>query len=85
MAALSKNEKMLFELVDMWINECDYLRQINSEIYKNTQLFEHGYESNFDENLHNFFAKKITRFQKEINELYKLLPDKYFERKNNAK
>lgn len=80
MAALSKNEKMLYELVDMWIDQCDYLRQINSELYKNTQLYEHGYESNFDENLHDFFAKKITRFQKEINELYKLLPENYFKR-----
>lgn len=76
MANLSKNEKILKELLEMWLKENDFLRQINHELYTHTELYEHGYEKNFDTNLHNFFAKKITRFNKERNELYLLISDK---------
>lgn len=82
MENLSNNERQLFELIDMWIEENEYMKRINQTLYENTQLFEHGYEINFDEKLHNFFASKITRFQKDTNKLYSLLPEKYFKWNN---
>lgn len=56
-----------------WIRTNRALMQLNKRLYERTELYEHGYERNFDEDLHNFFAKKITRFKKDENELLKLI------------
>lgn len=74
MCKLPKYKKWLKDLVEIWIQENEYLKQINHELYTHTELFENGYERDFDEKLHNFFAKKITRFERDKQELWKLLP-----------
>lgn len=74
MSNLPKYKRFLKDLVEMWIQENEYLKQINHELYTHTELFENGYERDFDERLHNFFAKKITRFEHDKHELWKLLP-----------
>lgn len=60
----------------LWIYKNDDLRIANKWLYEHTEYFERGYESDFDEKLHHFFAKKITRFNKEYNELTSLIPQK---------
>ena len=57
-----------------WIFVGKYLkREINKLLYEKTELFEGKTHLDFKEDLHNFFAKKICRFQKEENELLKIL------------
>lgn len=66
----------LLELIKEWLHHNDKLRQINKYLYDHTELFENKYEMDFQTDKHNFFAKKITRYTKEENELIKLLNDK---------
>lgn len=68
-------KQILAIFITGWIAETKKLKDINHYLYEHTELFENGYESEFDELLHNFFAKKITRYTKELNELYLLVPD----------
>lgn len=76
---LSEYKTIQAEWIKAWLIANDQLRRINKELYERTELFERGYEDDFDENLHNFFAKKITRFNKEHNELLKLLSNEVIE------
>lgn len=76
MEELSPNEIEFKEWAYAWLNLNAKLRKINKVLYERTEWYEHGYERNFDKKLHNFFAKKITRFKKEENELFNLLPEK---------
>lgn len=65
--------------IKIWIYKNDDLRLANKWLYEHTEYFERGYESDFDEKLHHFFAKKITRFTKEYNELIKLVTPELYE------
>lgn len=62
--------------ISKWKLYNNKLREVNKYLYENTELFENyskQYLHYFDDDLHNFFAKKITRFSKEENELNRLL------------
>lgn len=76
MENLSTNENTLALYIAAWIKANRTLKEFNHILYERTELYEHGYERNFNEKLHNFFAKKITRFSKEENELLNLLNGK---------
>lgn len=75
----STYQKELALWLKIWIYKNDDLRIANKWLYEHTELFERGYESDFDEKLHHFFAKKITRFNKEYNELTNLIPKNIWE------
>lgn len=42
-------------------------------MYQHTEYFENTIIYDFEEELHDFFSKKITRFTKENNQIYKML------------
>lgn len=65
--------------IKIWIYKNDDLRIANKWLYEHTEYFERGYESDFDEELHHFFAKKITRFIKDYNELLSLITPEFYE------
>lgn len=70
----------LAQWLEAWMETNERLRIINKHLYEHTEYYENKYEWEFEQELHNFFAKKITRFSKEIIELYKILDDmKYSE------
>ena len=61
------------ELIALWLNTNDKLRQINKIIYNKTELFEQKYMTEYRQELFSYFAAKITRYTRDENELYKLL------------
>lgn len=77
MIKLPKNKQLLKDAILIWLKTNNELREINKLIYEHTEFFENGYESNFDEEFHNFFAKKITRFAKEQHQLFNLMDDNF--------
>lgn len=76
-----KNDELSL-LISIWMYYNEKLREINNELYCRTELYEGKYEYEFAENLHNFFAKKITRFNKDLNTLYKVIEQEEIITKN---
>lgn len=61
------------KILNKWIKLNSQLRELNSYIYNETELFEEKNMMDYRENLFNFFAGKITRFTKDENKLKELL------------
>lgn len=66
--------KNLAKAIVKWMYHNEKLKQINSYLYNNTELFEQDKMSDYMEDLYAFFAAKITRFTKDHNDLAKKLP-----------
>lgn len=67
------NENLLLELIVEWMYHNEKLREINKYLYEHTELFEKRYENNYNFDLYDFFAGKITTFTRNYNELTKRL------------
>lgn len=67
------NENLLLELIVEWMHHNDKLREINKYLYEHTELFEKKYENQYNFDLYDFFAGKITTFTRNYNELTKKL------------
>lgn len=66
-----KTELALY--LSKWVDATEKIRDINKYLYEHTDLFEQENIADFPEELYSFFAGKITRYQKDINQLYKLV------------
>lgn len=67
------NENLLLELIVEWMYHNEKLKEINKYLYEHTELFERRYENNYNFDLYDFFAGKITTFTRNYNELTKKL------------
>lgn len=66
-------KKQTKEIIAEWINVNEKMKEINSYIFNNTELFEQKYESDYRTDLFKFFAGKITRYSRDYNQLMELL------------
>lgn len=63
-------EDELAIVIGKWITTNQKLKEINKYLYEHTELFECKYEQDYQTELYNCFAKKITRFTKDEKEIY---------------
>lgn len=70
------NENDLLELINTWMFHNNKLREITQYLYKSTELFERKYEDEFNHDLYDFFAGKITIYSRQQNILMGLLSEK---------
>lgn len=66
-------ENELIKFIYKWKYHNNKMREINKYLYDHTELFERKYMCDYNEELFHFFAKKITRYAKEENELNELM------------
>lgn len=78
-----KDEALI--IINNWIETNEKLREITKYLYEHTELFEMKYMDEFLEELHGFFAGKITRSAKDYNKLMELLGNKNIQRMNYLK
>lgn len=71
---MKNNYQRKIELIAKWLILLEKMRKINQVLYKDTELFEGRLETDFDEEVHSFFAAKITIYNKWRNELFGRLP-----------
>lgn len=76
---MKTNEEILEEMIAEWIYHTNKLKEINQFLFNKTELYEGKYQSDFNNELFRFFAGKITRFSKDINQLNALLTQKQLE------
>ena len=62
-----------YKLIAEWLYHNDKMKEINKYLFNHTELFEEIYCSDFNNDIFRFFAGKITRYAKDVNEIYKRL------------
>lgn len=70
---MNKKHIKLAKMIAKWMYLLLKTNEVNKYLYEHTELFEGKYERDFMELLHNEFAKKITRFVKDINNIYLMI------------
>lgn len=70
---MNEKTKELMLFVNKWKKLNNKMREVNKYLYEHTELFERTYMFEYNEELFHFFAKKITRYAKEENELNQIL------------
>lgn len=78
---ISRYQKELASYIALYLYYLEQLRLLNQYIYNRTELFERGYENNYWDELHNYFAKKLTLYARYITDLFDTMNEVPFEYK----
>ena len=72
-------DKKLLKYINEWLYLNDKMRKINQILFNHTELYERKYTQDFEDSLFRFFARKITRYTREENQIRKMLTPKQTE------